>query len=109
MKYPPSLYLTLHRTFLSTGTTYNYVVKATTSAGTEGAASISVSGSTTGPTTIVPLPTNVRVGTVTDKSVTLLWTAASGVAGYDAYRSNISSGPYTKVNTTLVINHCSAI
>src|ERR1019366_10496562 len=36
-------------------------------------------------------------------SVTLNWTAStSAVSGYNVYRSTVSGGPYTKVNSTLV-------
>jgi hypothetical protein len=36
-------------------------------------------------------------------SVTLTWTAStSTVAGYNVYRSTVSGGPYTKVNSTLL-------
>jgi poly(3-hydroxybutyrate) depolymerase len=42
------------------------------------------------------------VGAVTDTSVALSWTGATGVAGYDVYRSTKSDGPYDKVNTGLI-------
>jgi len=36
-------------------------------------------------------------------SVTLTWTAStSTVSGYNVYRSTVSGGPYTKLNSTLV-------
>jgi len=36
-------------------------------------------------------------------SVTLTWTAStSTVSGYNVYRSTVSGGPYTKVNSALV-------
>jgi fibronectin type 3 domain-containing protein len=36
-------------------------------------------------------------------SVTLSWTAStSTVSGYNVYRSTVSGGPYTKLNSTLV-------
>src|ERR1019366_9167387 len=36
-------------------------------------------------------------------SVTLSWTAStSTVSGYNAYRSSVSSGPYTKLNSALI-------
>ena len=36
-------------------------------------------------------------------SVTLTWTAStSTVSGYNVYRSTVTGGPYTKLNSTLV-------
>lgn len=87
---------------LQSGTTYSYTVKAVTSSGAESGASNSVNGTTTGTPPAVPTPTGVAVGSVTSSSATISWTAASGVAGYNVYRSTTSGGTYTKVNTSLI-------
>jgi chitodextrinase len=86
---------------LSSGTAYRYVVKAANSSGAEGKASAEALGKTSGDPPQVPAPTNLRVDAVTDTSVALSWSAASGVAGYDVYRSIGSSGP-AKVNPSLI-------
>jgi hypothetical protein len=50
---------------------------------------------------LVP-PATVSVGTVTNTSIALSWSAVSGVAGYDVYKSTTSGGSYAKVNSSLV-------
>jgi poly(3-hydroxybutyrate) depolymerase/chitodextrinase len=85
---------------LSPGTEYRYIVKAANSSGAEGKASAEALGKTSGDPPIVPAPTNLRVGAVTDTSVALSWTGVPGVAGYDVYRST-GSGP-AKVNPSLI-------
>jgi fibronectin type 3 domain-containing protein len=47
----------------------------------------------------VPLPTSVKTAS-TYNSVNLSWSAASGVSGYEIYRSTSSTGTYTKIATT---------
>jgi Abnormal spindle-like microcephaly-assoc'd, ASPM-SPD-2-Hydin len=45
-----------------------------------------------------------KATTSSSYSVALSWTAStsSGVAGYNAYRGNVSGGPYTKLNSSLI-------
>jgi len=57
----------------------------------------------------VPLPTapTAPAGQVSGQSVTLTWGASSdlngaAVAGYNVYRSTTPSGPYTKLNSSLI-------
>ena len=56
------------------------------------------SNATNSPATITLSGTGVQP---VSHSVTLTWTAStSTVSGYNAYRSTVSGGPYTKVNST---------
>ena len=47
---------------------------------------------------------SVTVNLTVTAQVILTWTASpsSGIAGYNAYRSTISGGPYTKLNSSLI-------
>ncbi len=47
---------------------------------------------------------NVTVTLTVTAQVALSWTASSspGIAGYNAYRSTTSGGPYTKLNSSLI-------
>jgi len=48
--------------------------------------------------TVIPkTPTNLKAVKATTTSIKLTWTAVSGATGYYIYRSNSSSGPYTKI------------
>jgi len=49
--------------------------------------------------TLIPAPDNLRASGITDSSISLVWTALNGVAGYNIYRSNSEYGTYTKVNS----------
>ena len=86
---------------LSSGTEYRYTVKASNASGAEGPASAEVVATTSGHPPDVATPTNLTVGSVTDSTVGLSWTAASGVAGYDVYRWNGSAAPVI-VNNRLI-------
>lgn len=58
---------------------------------------------TTGSTDLKPpsAPTNLRVTTEGNGTVTLSWKASSGAAGYNVYRSVVSGGGWEKVNPSL--------
>jgi len=58
------------------------------------------SNATNSPSTISLSGTGVQP---VSHSVTLTWTAStSTVSGYNVYRSTVSGGPYTKVNSSLI-------
>jgi fibronectin type 3 domain-containing protein len=58
------------------------------------------SNATNSPSTISLTGTGVQP---VSHSVTLSWTAStSAVSGYNVYRSSVSGGPYTKLNSSLV-------
>src|SRR5205823_2001083 len=63
---------------LASGTEYRYIVKATGSSGAEGKPSSEIVGTTTGPAPAVAPPTNLQAGAVTDTTVALSWSAATG-------------------------------
>jgi hypothetical protein len=86
---------------LSSGTEYRYTVKATNTSGAEGPTSAELVAKTSGLPPDVAAPTNLEAGSVTDTTVALSWTAASGVAGYDVYRWNGSTAPL-RVNNSLI-------
>src|SRR5215469_13459900 len=68
-------------------------VAFTTSANTGQALSVSLSGTGVG---------NTGGGTGVSHSVSLTWSGSgSGVAGYNVYRSTVSGGPYSKINSSL--------
>jgi poly(3-hydroxybutyrate) depolymerase len=89
-------------TGLSPGTTYTYIVRAVTTSGSESEASNSVTATTTGVAPVVPPPANLAVTGTTASSVSLAWTPANGVAGYNVYRATSAGGPWTKDNTLLI-------
>ena len=47
-------------------------------------------------------PSGLGVTAFTANSVSLSWTGVSGVAGYNVYRASSATGPWTKVNGTVV-------
>src|SRR4029077_137241 len=58
------------------------------------------SNATNSPATIALSGTGVQT---VSHSVTLTWTAStSTVTGYNVYRSSVSGGPYTKLNSTAI-------
>ena len=84
----PGQTATLNVTFAPAGTGLIPGSVTVTSNATNSPASITLSG-----TGIQPV----------SHSVTLTWTAStSTVSGYNVYRSTVSGGPYTKLNSTLV-------
>jgi hypothetical protein len=71
------------------------------------AAAASVTGSVTVASTATNSPATVSLSGTgvqpVSHSVTLNWVASTSVvAGYNGYRSTVSGGPYTKLNSTLV-------
>jgi len=71
------------------------------------AAAASVTGSVTVASNATNSPATISLSGTgvqpVSHSVTLNWTASiSPVAGYNVYRSTVSGGPYTKLNSTLV-------
>jgi hypothetical protein len=59
-----------------------------------------ISNATNSPASVTLSGTGVQTAT---HSVTLTWTASTSVVnGYNVYRSSISGGPYTKLNSTLI-------
>jgi hypothetical protein len=84
----PGQTATLNVTFTPAGTGLIPGSVTVTSNATNSPASITLSG-----TGVQPL----------SHSVTLTWTAStSTVSGYNVYRSTVSGGPYTKLNSTLI-------
>jgi hypothetical protein len=79
--------------------TISVVFAPTASGSASGSVSI-VSNATNSPATVALTGSGV---TTTSHSVTLNWTAsASTVAGYNVYRSSVSGGQYTKLNSSLI-------
>jgi poly(3-hydroxybutyrate) depolymerase/chitodextrinase len=85
-------------TGLTPGTTYSYEVRAVSGSGGEGDPSAVVSGATTGHAPMLPAPTGLAVGATTTSSVALSWSASSGAAGYNVYRSPTAGNPGARVN-----------
>jgi chitinase len=79
---------------LTPNTAYSFTVRAVDSRGNVSADSAAVSTTTLNPsndTTAPPAPTNLRSTAKTATTITLAWNAvtdASGIAGYDVYRSS---------------------
>lgn len=48
----------------------------------------------------IPSPTNTKAVASSYNSVKLSWTAASGVSGYEIYRSTSSNGTFSKIGST---------
>jgi phospholipase C len=74
------------------------------------AASNSISSSTTITVGVgvVPLPPTGLTASPGNAQVALSWNASSGAISYGVYRSTVSGGPYTLVNTTTVANYTDA-
>ena len=83
-------------TGLNANTAYYYKISAVSGSSESGQSDV-VSG-----VTLMPIPGNVRIISVTDTSVTLEWNAVSEANGYNVYRSNSANGAYTKINTIVV-------
>jgi fibronectin type 3 domain-containing protein len=87
-------------TFTDTGlaafTAYYYKIRPVAS-GAEGLQSTPVSG-----TTLLAVPSNVRISAVTDSTISLAWDAVNAASGYNIYRSASENGTYSKVNTAAV-------
>ncbi|MGD0905956.1 MAG: immunoglobulin domain-containing protein [Candidatus Acidiferrales bacterium] len=86
---------------LTSGQTATLNVTFTPSATGSVTGSVTVtSNATNSPSTISLTGTGVQP---VSHSVTLSWTAStSAVSGYNVYRSSVSGGPYTKLNSSLV-------
>jgi fibronectin type 3 domain-containing protein len=84
-------------TELSSNTNYHYKVSAVTNS-IESAQSSVLSVAT-----LLPVPGNLRITTVTDISVSLEWDALSGASGYNVYRSASEDGAYAKINPFVII------
>lgn len=69
------------------------------------AAAVAV-GSTTIQATSGSINDSTSLTVASQPLVSLSWTASTspGIAGYNAYRSTISGGPYTKLNSDLISN-----
>jgi poly(hydroxyalkanoate) depolymerase family esterase len=83
-------------TGLSSGTTYSYTVSAVNGSGNEGPQSSSLNATTTGTPAGPQAPTGLAVSGTTDTTVSLNWSAVSGVSSYNVYRNG------TKVNTSAI-------
>ncbi|CAF3474972.1 unnamed protein product [Rotaria socialis] len=71
---------------LNSGTSYTYTVKAVSSAGSESAASNSVTGKTTGAPPAISAPDGLTASDISSNSMTLNWNSVSGVTTYNVYR-----------------------
>ncbi|MFC8723086.1 PHB depolymerase family esterase [Kitasatospora sp. NPDC057198] len=79
---------------LVAGTGYSYTVAAVDSAGTVGAQSAAVTATTTAGSggTVLPAPTGLAVGSTTDTTATLGWSAVGGASSYNVYRGGVKVG-----------------
>ena len=69
---------------------------------TSGAVSAKLSFITTPMSAATESLTGSGVATTNQHSVSLTWTdGSSGISGYNVYRSSVSGGPYTKINSAL--------
>jgi fibronectin type 3 domain-containing protein len=85
-------------TNVSAGTTYFYVVNATTPTGT------TANSNEASATTFPVAPTNLAAAAVSSTQVDLTWTASPSALGYQVYRGTVTGGPYKLVgssNTTV--------
>jgi len=80
---------------VTNGTTYYYVVQTLTAAGSS-ANSPQVSATPGAPNGSPAAPTNLTA-TPGNAVVTLTWTAAAGVTGYNVKRATTSGGPYAQL------------
>ena len=80
---------------LNGGTTYHYRVSATNSSGTAGERSAAVST-----TTLFNAPTGVTATTNSASSITVNWTAITGAAEYNIYRSISVEGDFEQIGTS---------
>ena len=85
------------------GTTYFYKVTAVDNAGNESAQTAFVSATRTSDSIAPAAPKNL-VPTPAANGIHLDWSnnTEADLAGYNVYRSSSASGPWTKLNTTLV-------
>jgi fibronectin type 3 domain-containing protein len=61
--------------------------------------SVTISSTALNPTLTIPLS---GTGVAVTHSAALSWTASTSVvSGYNVYRSSVSGGPYTKLNSSL--------
>ncbi|GBU28822.1 hypothetical protein R84B8_02384 [Treponema sp. R8-4-B8] len=86
-------------TGLLPGTTYYYRVSAYTENG-EGSQSYHTSA-----TTKYGAPTGINATAVSESSITVSWNAVSNATYYYIYRSDISSGTYTQVGTSVTTSY----
>jgi fibronectin type 3 domain-containing protein len=81
-------------TGISPDTNYYYKVSGVSSGSVEGVQTSAVSA-----VTLMPAPSNMRVTSVTDSSMSLAWNTVNGANGYNIYRSNSENGTYSKINS----------
>lgn len=83
---------------LAVSTQYSWTIKTLNSAGLEGAASATVTA-TTSPAAVSPVvaPASLAASSPTASAITLTWPAVSGAIGYNVYRGT------TKVNSSALV------
>jgi len=54
--------------------------------------------------TLSSFPTNFRVSTVTENSISFLWNEVNGASGYNIYRATSQNGNFIKLNLNLLSN-----
>jgi fibronectin type 3 domain-containing protein len=85
-------------TGVTNGTTYYYVVTAVNAGGESGYSS---QASAT-PQVPLPLPPTNLSASAGNGQVSLTWTASSGAASYNLYRSTTNGGPYAEIASGIV-------
>ncbi len=68
----------------------------------------SITGSTTLTVIAAQAPPTGLIATASNAQVALSWNAANGATSYGVYRSTVSGGPYSLINSTTVTNYTDA-
>ena len=88
---------------LAPGTPYVYQVSGIDASGRQGNPSAALNVKTTGTPPPVDPPTSLTTGNVSGSSVSLSWTAAANVAGYNVrYKPKGAGNQYVKANSNLI-------